>query len=408
MDTAKRTVLVLSAVVFFVMLGIAMITPDIAQYAKALGADPFLAGVLIGALPAARVVLDLPAGALGDRFGNRRMMMYGLGIIVVSSMIAALAFSYFVLLGARFLEGVGSAFYVTSSLAALAKAAPPDRRGRYMGVYVNMLLLGQIFGPVIGGAVTIYGGLSAPFWAYAGFAGVGLVLVTTTLALPDREGPAKFDWGAARRVLADRSFVLVNLGVLAAFFARGGVITTVLPFFAQMNWGLGPAEAVATTGVMITVMAGASLLTMYPSGLLADRYGRKWTFVSSLLLMALALPFIYAARDLASAIPTMAVVGLIFGLTGPMASWATDLAPPESMGMAMGVYRTIGDVGFLLGPVVMGAVLQATLLDGRVSQVPFLVASGWLAVTAVLLVTARDPAGERARARGASGPPGIG
>jgi len=76
--------------------------------------------------------------------------------------------------------------------------------------------------------------------------------------------------------------------------------------------------------------------------------------------------------------------------------------------MAMGVYRTIGDVGFLLGPVVMGAVLQATLLDGRVSQVPFLVASGWLAVTAVLLLTARDPAGERARARGASGPPGIG
>src|SRR3972149_6363069 len=141
MDTAKRTVLVLSAVVFFVMLGIAMITPDIAQYAKALGADPFLAGVLIGALPAARVLLDLPGGALGDRFGNRRMMMYGLGIIIVSSVAAALAFNYWMLLAVRFLEGVGGAFYVTSSLAALAKTAPEGKRGRYMGIYVNMLLV---------------------------------------------------------------------------------------------------------------------------------------------------------------------------------------------------------------------------------------------------------------------------
>src|SRR3989337_1965186 len=120
MDPAKKTVLIPSLVVFFLMLGI-------------------------------------PAGALGDRFGNSRMMKYGLAIIVVSSLGAFVAFSYWMLLAVRFLEGVGSAFYVTSSLAALAKAAPAEKRGRYMGIYVNSLLLGQIFGPVVGGAVTVYG-----------------------------------------------------------------------------------------------------------------------------------------------------------------------------------------------------------------------------------------------------------
>src|SRR3989304_4610919 len=156
MDPAKKTVLILSLVVFFVMLGIAMITPDIAQYGK----------------------------ALGDLFGNSRMMKYGLAIIVVSSLGAFVAFSYWMLLAVRFLEGVGSAFYVTSSLAALAKAAPAEKRGRDMGIYVNRLLPGQIFAPVVGGAVTVYGGLAAPFAAYAVCAAAGLVLVAALLRLP--------------------------------------------------------------------------------------------------------------------------------------------------------------------------------------------------------------------------------
>src|SRR5512136_1365093 len=98
MDPIKRTVLVLSSVVFLVMLGVSIILPVLPLYAESLGADVFLAGVLVGALPAARVFVDLPAGALGDRFGNPQMMRYGLVLIVVSSFGAAVAFNYWVLL----------------------------------------------------------------------------------------------------------------------------------------------------------------------------------------------------------------------------------------------------------------------------------------------------------------------
>ncbi len=399
MDAAKKTVVVLSSIVFFVMTGIAMITPAIADYATFLGADVFLAGLLVGALPAARVILDLPAGALGDRFGNVTMMKYGLAIIVVSSAVAAAALNYVMLLGMRFLEGVGSAFYVTASLAALARASPPEKRGRYMGIYVNLLLVGQTFGPVLGGLATVAWGLRAPFAAYALCAAAGLVLVYTTLDLPNDGAEARVDWGAAKRLVRNRNFLIVNLGVLGVFFARGGIVTVVLPVFTQMNWGLDLEGSAAMTGVLITIMAASSMVTMYPSGILADRYGRKWTFVSSLLLMGLVLPFIYGTRDLASAIPVMVVLGLVFGLTGPMASWATDLAPEDNMGVAMGVYRTIGDLGFLLGPVILGAMVQATMVNGTVSQAPFLFAAVWVFLSGLLLLAARDPSGERARAR---------
>lgn len=400
MDPIKRTVLVLSSVVFLVMLGIAIILPVLPLYATALGADVFLAGVLVGALPAARVFLDLPAGTLGDRYGNPRMMRYGLAIIAVSSFAAAISFSYWMLLLVRILEGVGSALYVTSSLATLAKTVPMEKRGRYMGIYVNMLLVGQVVGPVVGGAVSIQWGLRAPFAAYGIAAVAGLVLLVLTL--PQKEGrvEARIEWRVAGRLLRDRSFFTVNLGSLAAFFMRGGIIATVLPFFIALNWGLNPEQTVATAGLLVTVMALASMATVYPSGWLADRYGRKPTFVTSLVLMGLVIPFVFFTVDLTSAIPVMVVFGLVLGLHGPLASWATDLAPEDSMGTAMGLYRTIGDAGYFAGSVLLGGLIGLTMTPGgQMSYVPFLLAAVWMVVSGLLLLTARDPSGDRARAR---------
>ena len=400
MDPIKRTVLVLSSVVFLVMLGIAIILPVLPLYAESLGADVFLAGVLVGALPAARVFVDLPAGTLGDRYGNPQMMRIGLVLIAVSSFGAAVAFNYWVLLLVRLVEGVGSAFYVTSSLATLAKTVPMEKRGRYMGIYVNMLLVGQVVGPVIGGAVNYQWGLRAPFVAYGVAAAGGLVLLILALPRTDGRAEAKIEWRTAGLLLKDRSFFTVNLGSLAAFFMRGGIIATFLPFFIFLNWGLSEADTATTAGLLLTVMALASMATMYPSGWLSDRYGRKPTFVASLVLMGLVVPLIAATVDLTSAIPVMMIFGLVLGLHGPLASWVTDLSPPESMGTAMGVYRTIGDAGYFVGSVLLGGLVDVTATpQGAVSHWPFTVAAVWLVATGLLLLTARDPSGERARAR---------
>src|SRR3989304_2003963 len=142
MQSIRRTVAVLSGTVFLVMIGISIISPAVPQYGLTLGATAFMAGP--------------PVWARG----------------------AVLAFNYWVLLAVRLMEGVGSAFYVTSSLATLAKRIPPDSRGRYMGIYVNARPIGQVIGPVIGGAVVLAWGIRAPFAAYALLAALGMVLIT--------------------------------------------------------------------------------------------------------------------------------------------------------------------------------------------------------------------------------------
>ncbi len=430
MDSLRRTVAVLSGTVFLVMIGISIIIPALPQYGLHLGATAFLAGVLVGALPAARVLLDLPSGALGDRFGNRRMMQIGLAIIAITSAIAAVAFNYWVLLAVRVAEGMGSAFYVTSSLAALAKRVPAERRGRYMGIYVNALLVGQIIGPVIGGAVVLWWGIRAPFAAYAVLAGIGMVFITLGMEPTPMEGmKAAVDVAAVRRLLKDPSYVLVNVGTMAAFFVRAGLITTVIPLFIAFNWGVSPTLAITFTGVLITTNAIASLFTLYPSGWLADRVGRKAPFVASLLAAGAVTPTLFFTQDLGSAIPIMFVYGLVLGLHGPLAAWTTDLTPREIMGTSMGLYRTLSDLGFLFGPVILAAVLELTMVDGRVTLqsedgstaeigpearfgvvelalAPFLVAAVWVSVAGALMLLARDPVGERRRTGAGAGRPG--
>ena len=409
MQSIRRTVAVLSGTVFLVMIGISIISPALPQYGLALGATPFLAGVLVGALPTARVLLDLPSGALGDRFGSRRMMIIGLSIIAVTSAIAVHAFHFAVLLSVRFAEGVGSAFYVTSSLATLAKRVPTERRGRYMGLYVNALLIGQLVGPVVGGFVTLAWGLRAPFAVYALLACVGMVLITFGLEPEAESGaPGRVDRVAVKRLLKDRSYLIVTSGTMAAFFVRAGLVSTVIPLFIAFNWGISGTLAVTYTGVLITTNALAQLITLYPSGLIADRIGRKVPFVISLVAVGLVAPALFLAKDLTSAIPVMFLFGAVIGLHGPLVAWTTDLTPKEIMGTSMGLYRTIGDLGFLLGPVILGFVLDITLVGGHVTVVPFLVAAAWAITAGLLMLLARDPIAEKKRMEGVAAQPGNG
>ena len=411
MQPERRTLAVLSVAVFLVMTGISIVVPVLPAYGVSFGVSGFLIGLLVGALAGTRVLLDLPSGVLGDRFGHRRMMTLGLGIVAGTSLLAVIpAFlepgllPYAILLGIRIAEGVGSAFYVTSSLAALAKSAPTERRGSHMSVYVSALLTGQIVGPVIGGGAAAIGGLYAPFLAYAGLAAAGLVLVHLYLP-PGASAPEarRIDRKAVASLLRSRDFLLVNLGTMAAFFIRAGLINTVLPFHVANVLGIsftaekGPETVAAYTGLLITAVALASLATMWPAGRWSDHRGRKGPFVVSLVLMGLTAPFIYLAQDWWTLVAVMVVYGFVLGLHGPLASWASDLVPKAQMGTGMGLYRTIGDLGFLLGPLTMGALLTVFRTTVDVTIWPFLIAGAYVVVSGLLLLGADDPAGRAQR-----------
>jgi MFS family permease len=363
MNKEMRTVLILSIIIYLVMTGVTIISPILPAYAGDFGADWVMVGVLMGSFAAARVFLSLPAGVIGDRIGNKIAMSIGLVIIIVSSVIAYFAYDlhelfgigYQVLVSARIFEGIGSAFYATMSTSYLAKNTKIEKRGFFMGIFVGALLLGMVTGPGIGGLVAVNFGNAAPFLAYAimtaiGF-GIHIVLIKKDEGIPREELAQRDVRAEVKKVMSNRSFIIVNTGTLAAFFARGGIIGTIFPIMAAQNFGYDAG----IIGLVLTGVALTSLVTIVPAGIIADKYGRKIPFTASMILGGVSCLFIPLAGDL---------------------------------------YRTIGDAGFILGPLILTA--AATLSDpNRITALPFVICFFWLLATAILLLKAEDPAGKK-------------
>ncbi|HPP45688.1 MAG TPA: MFS transporter, partial [Methanomassiliicoccaceae archaeon] len=190
MRAPQRSILVLSAASFFSMMGMSIVSPVLPDYALSFGVPFALAGLLISGFGLARLFIDIPAGMLSERFGAKRFMLLGLAIIAVSSLIAGFAGNYAVLLAARVLEGAGSAIYTTTSLTAVSRLSPKEKRGINLSLYTSMFLIGTMIGPVVGGLAAEHFGLGAPFTVYGLFASFSFVLVWKTIGKEEVVDPS--------------------------------------------------------------------------------------------------------------------------------------------------------------------------------------------------------------------------
>lgn len=95
-------------------------------------------------------------GKLGDLYGRRRLMLFGLGTFTVASLFCAMAQSMEQLVLARVLQGIGAGGMVSVSQAIIGDIVPPRERGRYQGYFSSMYAAASVAGPVLGGFMTEY------------------------------------------------------------------------------------------------------------------------------------------------------------------------------------------------------------------------------------------------------------
>jgi len=99
------------------------------HYVRELGLSKAGAGVLAGAYPAGTLAAAIPAGMATSRFGVKRTVVFGLSMLVVTTIVFGLADSEWLLITARFAQGVSSSFSWAASLTWITVAAPFERRG---------------------------------------------------------------------------------------------------------------------------------------------------------------------------------------------------------------------------------------------------------------------------------------
>jgi EmrB/QacA subfamily drug resistance transporter len=146
----------------------------------------------------------LLAGALGDRYGRRRMFVIGLAGFGLASLLCGLAPSLDVLALARLLQGIAGALLVPGSLAIITAIFEGAERARAFGIWAAATSGVAIIGPPLGGALVEAFGWRSIFLVNAPLIGLGLVLALRYIPVVRTAGPrTRFDWiGAAVGIVA--------------------------------------------------------------------------------------------------------------------------------------------------------------------------------------------------------------
>ena len=333
-------------------------SPLLPLLARDLGASPALVGFIVGASTLTGVVVKLPAGALSDALGRRRLL---LGASVV---FALLPFGYFgaatlaALVVLRFAHGTATAVFGPVASAAISDLAPADRRGVWLGIYSTLQGAGQSIGPLLVGYLLATGGYRSAF-AISGL--LGLCALGLVAGWPPDRSPHAVDalWPRVRQgvreVAADARILTTSLAQ-AGQFLLNGALGGFLPLHAKEVVGLGTPEIGALVALQTVVT-----LSMRPLfGALSDRFGRRRLIAGGLSVCGLAVWGVAQAGGLVALALAIAAYGAGLAVTTSATSaYVTDLSKRSRYGAAHGIFGTIYDIGDAAGPIAAGLLVAA-------------------------------------------------
>src|ERR1700744_4401405 len=182
--------------------------------------------------------LLMPAGALADLVGRRRMLLLGLSVFTLASVLCGVAPNLVVLNAARALQAVGAALQLTASLAVIGQGFEARERVRVYAIWGTVMGFAPALGPIVGGLVTSQFGWR---WAFLINLPLGLGLISLAFTSTDESRDPH-----ARR-LDIPGIVLFGTGLFS------------------IVWALIDANAIGwtTTATLIKLLAGAGLLTAF-------------------------------------------------------------------------------------------------------------------------------------------------
>lgn len=387
------TVLVTTAIT---MMGQGVMSPVLPLFAKELGVSITFVGLVVGIFGMGRVVMNIPAGMLSDRFGRRVTLAVGPGILMVSSLLIAFSTTYWQLLALRFAQGLGGGMYSTTAMVYVTEIAGPGQRGRFISYQQGALLLGSGLGPALGGFIAEAMGLRAAFVVLACLNGAACLWAILQVREPGATAHVGEATGAAavempgqarsvgQSVLTNPTFIVAGLFGMALFTVRGGARQGVLPLYLG-SFGYGPADV----GMLFTIGVLAQFSVVATFGGLSDRFGRKAVIVPGAVAMAAGIMVFLTTRSYPIFVLGMLLqqIGEGVAMPGPGALVADLSRRTSKPGVALGIFRTISDSGFVLGSVVVGFIVD------RAGYAWGLTSAALIIVLAALLVAvvAREP-----------------
>ncbi len=339
--------------------GFGSIVPVTPLYADSFGVSEAAVGLTIAVYGLARFVTSVPSGRIADSFGRRRLLALGGLVTVLGNALCAFAPDYTIFLIARFIAGAGASMVLSGGQTVMADITEPNTRGRVMGLYMGVFLFAVGIGPVPGGILATQFGLAAPFVANAVLASVVAVIAwfrvpeTRDLQLdPNAAKPEPLSLlDQLRLVRTIPALGLISIVSFAIFFCRTGALFNEMPIDAERRLHLGPTQI----GIALGMVSILGLALAYPSGMLVDRFGRKFVISPATFLTGTALILFAFVPTWEWFLGASIVWATASGISGAaQGAYAADVAPVGRVGVALGSYRMVGEAGYVAGPLTLG------------------------------------------------------
>lgn len=348
-----KTVLPLSFITASRFFGLFIVLPVLSLYALNLkGANEFLVGLLVGIYAITQMILQVPFGALSDKFGRKITMSFGLIVFIIGSLVCASADDIYTMLLGRLIQGSGAIGAVATAM--ISDFVSEEKRGHAMAIMGGMIGISFGLSMVLSPILSSKFGLSSLFYLSALLCVFCIVLLY--MVVPSEIKVVHFEPKIGfLKLLKQKNLFIMNITNLmqkmlmsAAFVAIPIVLVGEMGFDSKNLW------------IVYALASLFGFVSMGMAGFLGDAKGhsKKLLLIGVVLFIAAYLAFAFSKNS------AFFIVGVVlffigFNLHEPiMQSCASKFALSSQKGSALGVFNSFGYFGSFLGGVLGGYFLH--------------------------------------------------
>ena len=359
------------------VMGVSMLSPVLPELRSVFGVSDAQVGLVLTAYTLPGIVLTPLVGLAADRVGRRQVLVPLLFTFGIAGGAIGLVNSFAMVLGLRFLQGVGAAGLVTLAVTIIGDIYSGGRRDAVMGINGSILGVGAAFYPLLGGALAAIR-WNVPFL----FFGIGILVgILALFVLPagvEHTPTSAREYFMRMGAVAKLPRALaIFVAIFTAFFIFYGAVLTVLPLLLSDTFGLSTSQ-IGPVLAMVSI-ASAAVSSQYRR---ISKHRKAAELVAlGFVAYGLSLLFVWLSPSVPWVAVSLLFFGVGFGIVMPSIDTAVvTLVSDDLRAGMMGMRTSLLRLGQTLGPVGFTAAGQRLFVSTTQGYRTLLLGAGLLAI----------------------------
>ena len=353
---------VICVAISLVFVGNGMIAPMVPLYSVSLGASPALVGLFVAAAFLFPLFLAVPAGALVDQHGTKKLMLLGTILLAGSPFLVTLLPGYASLALLQVIGGLGHLITIVAAQSFVAELGAGGDRERNFGWYTTFISIGQLLGPLLAGVLVEYRGFGSGFAVAGVVAGLALLLMTQlrdrSQSIQGRTSGSRSGFPTPGQIVELASSPGIQVGLLVSSTIMIALIAHQSFLPAYLDLLRYPATVI---GVVVSFRAFVTIIVRpWMPQIIALLRGRYMTLLIMTATAALGLCFLGYAINIWMILFVSGLIGIGQGIAQPLTMvTVVDNVDDTQRGIALGLRLSANRLMQVSSPVVLGLVGQA-------------------------------------------------